>query len=311
MTNDDADPNSKVADHWGRLGADQVHRPEIAAETSWADSPLIRSKFINPRMSGSPDVNWLEWTVRNHLPPDTRRACTLGCGSGGLERHARSLGLQAEFDSFDISEQALTVARDEARRLGLQGIHYRCADLNRLELPANHYDVVFGSHSLHHVEQLDGLFRTVRGGLVPGGLLAFDEYVGPRRLQWTELQLELANRVLAWLPEYLREDRVQPGVVKDRILRPSVEEVVAEDPSEAALPDQILPLARKYLEPVLQRDLGGTLAHIVLERIVGNFREDDEEALARLHGLFSLEAQLIEMGVLSSDFVFAIFRFPA
>jgi SAM-dependent methyltransferase len=248
--------------------------------------------------------------MAEYVPRTAASICTLGCGDGSLERHARQLGCRAFFDSIDIAEGALAVAREEAARRGLGGVYYQQVDLNNLCSLPRKYEVVFGCMSLHHVRNLEQLFRAVHEALVPGGRLIFNEFIGPRKFQWTDLQMEIINRVLAALPSRLREDRSQPGSVKEPVRRPTIEEMDRIDPSEAVLSDLIMPLAHQFFEPVVIREYGGTILHLLLDRIIGNFREDAEEDREILFDVFELEALLLKTKVLPSDFAVAVFEKP-
>lgn len=299
---------SRVSDHWAKLALEQQEQPNLRAEIGWLDSPIVLERYTNPKITGHAKVNWFEWAVRSYVPPDTANACTLGCGDGGLERHARRLKLQAHFDSYDISEGAVEVARRQAERDRWRDIDYRQADLNTIEFEPSSYDVFFASMTLHHVAELERLYRQMDKALRPGGLVIFNEFVGPRKFQWTGLQLAIVNRLLAALPERLRRDRTRPGELKHEVRRPSIEEMDAIDPSESVLSDRIMPLAHRFFEPVEIRDYGGTILHLLLDRIVGNFDPDRPQDVEILQDFFDLETLCLKTGVLRSDFTCAVFR---
>lgn len=83
-------------------------------------------------------------------------ALSLGCGGGGLERHGLKLQIANRFDAFDVSEDAIQLAREEAHKSGqLAAIHYAVANLNSLEFAENTYDAVFASQSVHHIQALE------------------------------------------------------------------------------------------------------------------------------------------------------------
>ncbi len=297
-----------IAEHWAEKAREQQATPELRASINWLESNLVLEHHINPCISGQPRVNWFEWMMGRYVPMAATAACTLGCGNGGLERHARVLGFQASFDSFDISEGAVNVAREQAAAQGMTGIEYHQADLNTISSLPNTYQVVFASMSLHHIENLEALMRAVHEALVPGGRLIFNEFIGPRKFQWTDLQLAMVNGLLAALPRRLRMDLTCPGKLKAPVHRPTLEEMDAIDPSEAVLSDQIMPLAERYFRPVVRRDYGGTLLHLLLERIVGNFREDRIEDVEIMQRTSRLETLCLETGVLPSDFAVAVFE---
>ncbi len=298
----------RTAEHWGQKAHEQAATPAVRAAVNWLESPLVQHGCVNPRISGRAEVNWLEWAVRNHLPRDLRAACTLGCGGGGLERHARWLGVGVPFDAFDISPGAVAVAARQAQEEGLRDLHYRAVDLDAHAFPEGAYDVVFGSMSLHHLHRLDDVLRGVRRALRPGGVLIWNEYIGPKRFQWTLRQLDLCNALLATLPERLRADPRHGGRVKTAHRRPTLAEMDAIDPSEAARSDEIVGWCEELFEPVVRVDYGGTLLHLALDGIVGNFALERPDDVAHLRRLFDFEAACLRSGVLGSDFGVGVYR---
>ncbi len=100
------------------------------------------------------------------------RALELGCASGWLTLAMAQRGAQAT--GIDVSEQALTIARDYYAQVQAETpgtVEYRAADLNALELPAATYDVIAVKGTLHHLVHLDHVIEEIAKALKPGGLL--------------------------------------------------------------------------------------------------------------------------------------------
>src|SRR5262249_53715741 len=137
-----------------------------------------------------------------------------------FERSAVRCGLALEIDAFDISARSLEQAREVARREGHHCIAYRIGDFDDPRLRFQRYDVVFFHASLHHVSELERLFRRLAFTLKPNGAIYFDEFVGPSRDGWSEGKLEFAQSLLDLLPPEAK--------VRDRLVAP----IEANDPSE-------------------------------------------------------------------------------
>ena len=73
----------------------------------------------------------------------------------------------------------------------------------------------------------------------------------------------------------------------------------AGDPSEAIRSSELLLLLSQYFQVIEVKGYGGTLLHLLLEDIAGNFGEDQNHHLERL---FDLEDEMIDSGVLEDDF---------
>jgi methylase of polypeptide subunit release factors len=101
---------------------------------TWMHEPAVR-EAINERVTGSPGFWPIDW-LRSWLEGRTfGQAASLGCGTGALERDLLAKGICRSLVGFDLSPQALEIARRLAAEAGLPGIRYEVADLNRIALP--------------------------------------------------------------------------------------------------------------------------------------------------------------------------------
>jgi SAM-dependent methyltransferase len=100
-----------------------------------------------------------EWPALRGLLPDLggQRVLDLGCGFGRFCRWAREQGAAAVL-GIDVSEKMLTRASEATRD---PAIAYTRADMERLELPPDSFDLVYSSLALHYVEKLDRLMAIV------------------------------------------------------------------------------------------------------------------------------------------------------
>lgn len=172
----------------------------------WNAIPEV-ARHINLRISGDPEVDWIEHTARTHfagrLP--LARILSPGCGAGQLERRLARRGVVAAAYGYDVAPGAIEIARREAADAGLSDLHYDVADLNTLELPPRHFDAVWIELSLHHFAELETTLDRLAASLKPDGLLVFNEYVGPSRFQFGPRQKAVINHCLNLLPERYRQ----------------------------------------------------------------------------------------------------------
>jgi SAM-dependent methyltransferase len=206
----------------------------------------------------------------------------LGATAGYYESRWLLLEGSRQLDVFDLGEG---IGRRTRERLEEHGLAERCdfihADLNFTALPREQYDVVFAVSTLHHLVRLEHAFSEIARALRPGGLFAFYEYVGPRRVQFDDSTLGRSAEVLATIPEkYVRAD---------------VTNVPETDlsPFEAYRSDEIVPLARAAFEelwfadsvvftslyfrldlPTLERERPD-----IIERLVGLEREASRDGV--------------------------------
>lgn len=188
-----------VNQYWGEF-INESHRKNKRVAW-WEAGPEIH-KYKNRSVSGNPDTNWVQYTLRKYfngrLP--LARCLSLGCGGGGLERELASSGAFQQCDAYDVSEGAVRLARERAEQLGINNITYHIADINELTLPPCSYDAVWVSQAMHHFEALEHVNQQIRRSLRPNGLLILQDYVGPNRFQFPSRQKEVANICLSLLP---------------------------------------------------------------------------------------------------------------
>ena len=176
---------------------------------------------------------------------------------------------------------------------------FRVADVNTAILPANNYDLIFSSHSLHHFLSLEHVMSQVHDALTPEGLFILEEFVGPTQFQWTDQQIDVVRTLMALLPEDLR--MLRWGAVKPYEGRPEVKDVVAASPFESIRSAEIVPLFRRYFDVVEIRPLGGTLQHLLYNGIVHNFALDRRDATPYVQAIIGMEDALVDDGLLPTD----------
>lgn len=297
-------------DYWGdaatgrRKGKYPVH---------WLESPLIRRYCVNRRISGDPETGWLEWVKREFLPREAVSGFVFGCGGGMLERKAGSLGICRNFFCVDIAPQAIEVARALASREGWKDFRYEVRDGNTLTLEPESLDLILIDMALHHVTELERLLDQFRLALRTDGWLVLNEFAGPDRFQWTDLQLDLATRAIRSLPLRLRRNRdlvrwktfAKPWVWRAKRWAP--EKVARIDPSESVRSSEIPHLVAERFDVRRRIGYGGTLLALVLNNIVGNF-SDSPEDVRILKELAADEDRRMQEGTLPSDYVLLVAR---
>ncbi len=272
----------------------------------WVESPIV-SEYMNRNISGDPALNWLAYSTATYLKNSVSpKVLSLGCGGGALERDLLRLIPDALVTAMDFSPGAIALASERAREASLQ-IKYQIADLNEVKLEPRTFDFVFAASALHHVVQLEHILEQVCDCLKPRGKLIANDYVGPNQLQWTSNQVEAINEILALLPDRYRRRISDPGEYKRKFLGPGpIEEMNRLDPTEAVRAQEIIPITRRMFHLLELKPFGGTLLHMLLQDIVGNFNPADEADNCILKLICHLEWKLITTGALPSDFAYFV-----
>lgn len=214
------------------------------------------------------------------------------------------LGVCEEILGIDISEARVEGA-NAAVPPALRGrLGFECHNLESWR-PEGQFDLVIAKEVLHHITRLEQLCEALEGLLRPGSLLYVDEYVGPARFQWTDKQLEVIARLLDRLSPSLVADLVEPAAgARRRAHRPTVESMIADDPSESARSDEITVILASHFDLVERRPYGGAVFHQLFNRIMGNFEGNDDLVRA----LMEIDFLLCDEGVLQTNYEWAVYR---
>jgi len=113
----------------------------------------------------------VEWPTLRTMVPDVRglKVVDLGCGFGWFCRWAREQGA-AQVLGLDVSEKMLARAKATTSD---ERITYAIADLEKLDLPEDAFDLAYSSLALHYIRDLAGLLAQVHRSLAPGGYFVF------------------------------------------------------------------------------------------------------------------------------------------
>lgn len=255
---------------------------------------------LNERATGDPAREWLNSWARQFFAGENLRVLVLGCGDGWLERGIATWPFVAHIDAVDFAADA--VARAKAMAADIPKIAYAVVDLNRDELPRDAYDVIVAHAVLHHVENLEHAYAQLHGALRERGTLILNEYVGPNRFQFSDDVLRVMNELFVCLPARLRRGAIQERVY-DRRERPTVAQMIGNDPTEAVRAEELVGMTGERFRVVARRNIGGTILQHLLYDIVHNFRFDVPRERALVEMLCTIEAALVDAGTIPCDFV--------
>jgi SAM-dependent methyltransferase len=248
----------------------------------------------------------LQWFVNAKLErKPVRHALGIGVGAGNAELELLSMGAAEHYDLCDISAAGLDMARATAKRLGLEGrVSYHCHDANSIDLPPGKYGLITFMASLHHIGELEATLENCRRALAPGGVLWAFEYVGPNRFEYPDEHAQYAKRIYRMLNEKLHH----PG--EPDLKFPSVEDVIAADPTEAIHSADILPTMRRLFPDVEVTGHYGSLLFMIMWCLNYNAIYDLPEGWEAYGGLLDIETALVDSGALPHYFVSMIARKP-
>ena len=264
-----------------------AHFTDRLAHANWMAHTSVLM-YLNERATGDPARDWLSSWAHRYFAGDNLRVLVLGCGEGWLERALAQWPFVARIDAVDFAADAVSRAREAAR--GIAKIEYGVVDLNRDVLPLDTYDVVVAHSVLHHVENLEHAFTQIERTMRANATLVVNEYVGPDRFQYSDGVLEIMNALLQC---------IRPGEIRTR---PTVEEMIANDPTEAVRASELPEFIAQRFEVLERKNLGGTILQHLLYDIVQDYRFEVPRERGLIEMLCTIEAMLIDRKRIPSDF---------
>ncbi|HWY89537.1 MAG TPA: class I SAM-dependent methyltransferase [Solirubrobacteraceae bacterium] len=283
------------------VGAQWARRE--TAVRSWWQSPVVVGE-IQRRVTGEANKRVEEYFRDRYCPTPFGRALSLCAGGGQMEQSMLELGVCQEILGIDISEARVEHANAAIPDVLHGRLAFECHNLETWR-PDGQFDLLLARDVLHHITRLEELCEALEELLPPGSLLYVDEYVGPARFQWTDRQLEVIERLLGRLSPPLVADLVEPALGSRRhAQRPTIESMIAADPSESVRSDEITAILGARFDVVERRPYGGAVFHQLFNRIMGNFVGQDD--LVRT--LMEIDFLLCDEGVLETNYEWGVYR---
>lgn len=188
-------------EHYRQIFADPLAQPTLIQATppSW----LLLEVRAAARVLAKTGATMEEHVVNRLKARPGVRMLSLGSGPGGFEMQYARQAPDARIHCLDLNPGLLEMGRARAASEGL-AITFDAADLNRDELPAREFDLVYCHASLHHILELERLMAQIRRTLRPGGQLIVEDVVTMNGYaMWPETR-KTARAMFATLPPRFR-----------------------------------------------------------------------------------------------------------
>ncbi len=258
---------------------------------------LYRHAIAMPT-TGSEDGWIIDHLGREFLTPPPDRMLAIGVGMAWVEEHLVSQDFARHITAYEMSSTAIEAARERVRDKDYAArLDLRAGDVLEENLPSATFDVVFVQAAIHHFDRIEAMFSLMHRVLKPGGLLIYDEYIGPDHHIYEPEVMAILNAIDACLAPRYRWD-VLAKHTRQHVPIPSLEFMMEHDPSEGVHASRILPLTYQYFDVIHRVDYGGTVMRPFFTGILPNFDWEDpkDQTIARL--IILLEQMLTKHGIL-------------
>lgn len=141
-----------------------------------------RYDLLNSLMSAGLHHRWRERAVDVVAPAPDASILDVCCGTGDLTFElAGHISSEGHVVGCDFSEPMLDLAREKARRRGLDGVRFEWADALSLPYDAGRFEVVTVGFGLRNFADWDRGLREMARVLKPDGKLMILEFTKPTR----------------------------------------------------------------------------------------------------------------------------------
>lgn len=267
----------------------------------YTQHPYLYALSIARRVTGDLSGDPLLDVAGTFLAKPAKKMLSVGSGLGFAEEKLVRHGLVESVVAFEASPVAV---KNALKRLEIAGLRekfdFRSEDVCSAGLQDDEFDLVFVQAAIHHFYNIDEMFDLFRRVLKPGGLIIYDEYVGPDHHMYEDSVMDLLNEVNDCLGAGYRYDVLRGGEIRSEVPRASLEWMLNMDPSEGVHSSRILPLTYRHFDVLDRRDYGGTMMRPFWVGILPNFDFDDpkDQTVAAL--IVKIEELLIRYGVMPS-----------
>jgi arsenite methyltransferase len=121
----------------------------------------------------------------------------LDLGSGGgidVLLSARRVGSTGKVYGLDMTDEMLTLARDNQRKAGIENVEFLKGEIEHIPLPDNSVDVIVSNCVINLSADKDRVLREAFRVLKPGGRFAVSDVV-----THGAMPLDIRDRVLLWV----------------------------------------------------------------------------------------------------------------
>ncbi len=274
-------------------------KPVIEADpVDFTQHKFLYQHAIAKPMTGSLDGWSVDTIAKQWFNPPPAQVLAIGSGMAFLEEYLVQNNYAGHVTAYEMSRTAIEGAKTRiADKPYKDRLELRTGDVLLENLPTAAYDAVFVQAAIHHFDRIEDMYALMHRVLKPGGLLWFDEYIGPDHHMYEPEVLAIMDELNDCLDEKYRWDCLVDHT-RTMVPRPSLEFMMGHDPSEGVHASRILPLTYQWFDVVHRQDYGGAIMRPFFTGILRNFDWSDpkDRTIARL--VIATEQLLTKQGVL-------------
>ena len=157
---------------------------------------------------------------------------SLGSGHGQFELELVRLGVASQLLGVDLSDVRVAEANNAVPKQYKDKLKFEVRDLESWNPTGEKFDLIVLKMAFHHIERIEFFIDLFDDILLDDGYIYFDEYIGPKRFQFAQSDIDACNDILRTLPPEMTKDKNNRTHV---VGRPNLEKFIRVDPSEVSL----------------------------------------------------------------------------
>jgi SAM-dependent methyltransferase len=299
MTNDPAADATSIWDRRYQAGDHVGTKPIMEGDPiDYTQHKFLYQHSIAKPLTGSLDGYSVDHVARKFLTPAPAKVLAIGSGMAFVEEFLVANGYAQHLLAYEMSRAAVEAAKQRVMdKPYADRLELRSGDVLQENLPSGAFDVVYVQAAIHHFDRIDEMYALIHRVLHPGGLLIYDEYVGPDHHMYESEVVAIMDRIDDCLAPVYRWDHLAKHR-RQHVPHPNLEWMLQHDPSEGVHASRILPLTYQWFDVVHRADCGGSILRPFFTGILPNFDWDDpkDQTVARL--VILMEQLLTEHGVI-------------
>ena len=266
----------------------------------YTQHPFLYKLSTAKRITGDLEGTPLLEIAKGFLVPPAQKMLAVGSGLAFAEETLVRAGYVHHVVAFEASSVAVANARERFAAGGLADlIDMRCGDVMAADLENGEFDLVFVQAAIHHFYNIEEMFSLFYRVLKPGGLIVYDEYVGPDHHLYEDQVMDTLDEINDCLAPQYRWDVLRQST-REAVPKATLDWMLQMDPSEGVHASMILPLTYKYFDVVHRIDYGGTVMRPFFVGILPNFDFSDPKDQTVASLIIKMEELLVRHGILPS-----------
>lgn len=228
---------------------------------------------------------------------------SLGSGTGDWEvKLLEEFPEKISMELIDINNDLLEISKNYASKHHLD-VSTNCADINKIKLENNKYDLVIVRSSLHHFLELEHIFEQINQSLKDdGNFLVIGEVIGRNGEQIYPETEKLVQQIFSTLPEKFRFNHYTKKT-DEKI--PEID--FSQDSFESIRSEDIVPLLSQYFQVDEQVSFDAFLSLLLDFRYGPNYDLENKLDKSLIETITYLDQYYISNSILKPVCLFGIY----